>query len=155
MKQFAIALAAILATSAFAQEDGEDDERPFVLKLAYAAPENLFLGLEADNPVTLALPRRRCERGGTLAGWLLDDLAEDADSVDYDDFSINVITKEGNRGKSRSFYEFVPAADGILGEVQDITFTYTCGERDEDGNEVVTSTDQITIGVAVTGDSAL
>ena len=52
MKQFAIAFAAILATSAFAQEE----ERPYVLKLAYESADNLYLGLEVDNAVKLTLP---------------------------------------------------------------------------------------------------
>ena len=54
MKQFAIAFAAILATSAFAQD--AEEERPFILKLAYESADNLHLGLEVGNAVKLDLP---------------------------------------------------------------------------------------------------
>ena len=75
MKQF-IAFAAILAVSAFAQEDDAEEqkqERPFALNVSYANEDEMFLGLEMNNAVTLRLPKARAPRGSGIecSGWQL------------------------------------------------------------------------------------
>ena len=98
MKQFAFALAALLSTSALAGGD-----KPFVVKLAYESPEDLFLGLEVDNAATLKLP---CAgRGRTdCTGWELS--ATKNPAAGFDDFEITKIEKTW-RTKTFHYYEFL------------------------------------------------
>ena len=124
MKQFAIALAALLATSASAQrpQPDEDEERPFVMKVLYDSPENAFLGLELGNPATLILPKAF---GRDCSGWQLAD-----NSLSYADFAINEVDIEvGQRGKTITTFEFV--ADDASGAEADVLFDNTCSEYDD------------------------
>ena len=140
MKQFAIAFAAILATSAHAQRDqGEEGERPFMLKLVYENAEDLYLGLEVGNPATLILPKVFGGRGSDCTGWQLDD-----NSIAYDDFEIEELEREvGSRGKIITTFRF--AADVASGAEADVLFNNTCGEIDENGDYL----DQLSVRVAV------
>ena len=86
MKQFAITFAAIFAATAFAQE--EEEEKPFAIAVSYADDQNIFLGLEVDNPATIKLPRSCSARAARQAeiecsGWQLFD-----ENAAYTDFSI-------------------------------------------------------------------
>ena len=120
MKQFATALAALLATSASAQ--APDQERPFVMKVIYDAPEDAFLGLELGNPATLIMPKAF---GRDCAGRQLDDA-----SLEYDDFMINEVEREvGNRGKVITTFQFV--AEDASGAEADVLFSNTCSELDD------------------------
>ena len=76
MNKFLTAFAALLATTATAT---------FKLETSFANEEEIFIGVEPDNPITLKLPRTKppahmcieCE------GWQLQD-----DSAVYADFTI-------------------------------------------------------------------
>ena len=84
MKQFAFGLAALLATSVMAQEDsGEMEEKPLKLTLSYSSNDELFLGLEMDNPVRVDLPCSKSRRI-ECTGWELLD-----DTIEYNDFFIS------------------------------------------------------------------
>merc|ERR1712150_33834 len=98
MKQFAFALAALLSTSALA-----DGHKPFVVKLAYESPEDLFLGLEVGNAATLKLPCAKGGRGSECTGW---QLSATKNPVEFDDFDIAVIEKTW-RTKTFQYYEFL------------------------------------------------
>ena len=52
MKQYLTALTAFLATTAAAQ-------KPFELETTFNNEDEIFLGMELDNPVTLKLPRTK------------------------------------------------------------------------------------------------
>ena len=129
MKQFAIAFAAILATSVYAQRgQDEEAERPFMLKLVYENADSAYLGLEVDNPVTLILPKVFGGRGSDCTGWQLDD-----NSIEYDDFWINEVEREvGNRGKIITTYQFT--GESASGAEADVLFNNTCSEVDDNGN---------------------
>ena len=74
MKYFTTYLAAtmLLATSVFAQLERQ---KPFALTVSHENEEEIFMGIEIDNPVTLKLPKVRAPRGsGTqCTGWQLAD----------------------------------------------------------------------------------
>ena len=139
MKQFAIAFAAILATSAYAQRDQDDEaERPFMLKLTYENADSAYLGLEIDNPVTLLLPKVG-GRGSDCAGWQLAD-----NSIVYDDFFIDEVEREvGSRGKIITTYRFT--GDNLSGAEADVLFNNTCSEVDESGDYA----EQVSVRVVV------
>ena len=130
MKQFAFALAALLSTSALAQEE----EKPFVVSLGYAssADFDLSLDLELDNPVTFKLPCAR-SREIECTGW---ELA--APDTVYADFTVTRMEREvGRRGKVISYYEFL--ADGAtLADGESVTFANTCAGMDAEGNYLET-----------------
>ena len=69
MKQFVAAFAAILATTAVAKK------RPFNLNVTYADEDEIFLGIEIDNPATVRMPRAKAPAGSgiTCTGWQLAD----------------------------------------------------------------------------------
>ena len=78
MKQFLTALATFLATTATA-------ERPFELETTFTNEEEIYLGLEIGNAVTLKLPRAKAPHDMCIecTGWQLVD-----NSVTYTDFTI-------------------------------------------------------------------
>ena len=79
MKQFAIAFAAIIATSAMAQVT-----ETFAMSVSYSVEP--YLALQIGNDATVKLPRARAPRGSDIvcSGWQLVDSAD----LDYEDFQI-------------------------------------------------------------------
>ena len=134
MKYFATTLAAtmLLATSVFAQQSRE---KPFALTMSHENEEEIFVGIEIDNPVTLKLPRVRAPRGsGTqCTGWQLADEDEE-----YDDFDIEVVS--GRR--STSFVLTAIQATQQNGDY--VQFVNTCSA---DENGVPQETREILVGV--------
>ena len=96
MKQFAFALAALLSTTAMA------DNKPFFVSVGYAssADFDLSLDLELDSPVTFKLPCAG-RRGSACTGW---ELAEP--DATYTDFTVTRVEKGRRRRKVKSYYEF-------------------------------------------------
>ena len=102
MKQFAFGLAALLATSVMAQEDsGEMEEKPFKLTLSYSSIDELFLGLEMDNPVRVDLPCAKSRRT-ECTGWELLD-----DTIEYNDFYITREVSTNRRGDEVHHFVFL------------------------------------------------
>ena len=141
MKQFAFGLAALLATSLVKAQNEEDNTslKPFAMTLTYSSIDELFLGLEMDNVMTLDLPHgrsKRSKRGSDsdeaevqCTGWEL----LNPEAV-YDDFYITRVEKEGYRGKLTHNFEFI-ADDASNVDGQDVIFENNC-KQDEDGNNV-------------------
>ena len=124
MKQFVIAFAAILATSAFAQD--AEVERPYILKLAYDSADAAYLGLEVGNSVSLELPGCGKSQGVTeCSGWQL--------VGDYTaaDFAVSAFERPvGRGGKTIRAFEFlgeIPSAASL-----DVQFENDC-KLDADG----------------------
>ena len=124
MKQFAIAFAAILATSAFAQEE----ERPYILKLAYASADDLHLGLEVGNPVKLNLPGCDFRSSGECTGW---HVVGDASAAvhEFSDFTVTEVDRT-RRGRTTRAFEFVGISASVAGV--DVEFENDC-RQDENG----------------------
>ena len=125
MKQFAIAFAAILATSAFAQEE---EERPYILNLAYASADNLYLGLEVGNPVKLNLPGCDFRSSGECTGW---QVVGDASAAvhEFSDFTVTEVDST-RRGRTTRAFEFVGISASVAGI--DVEFENDC-RQDENG----------------------
>ena len=130
MKQFAFGLAALLATSVMAQEESEEMEKPFKLTLSYSSIDDLFLGLEVDNPVRVDLPCAKSRRI-ECTGWELLD-----DSITYDDFIITREVTTNSRGHES--HHFVFTADGANDiDGAEVIFENTCKQDDLGNNEQV------------------
>ena len=70
MKQFAIAFAAILATSTYAMEG----EMPFMMTIAYDSHDDAYLGVEQGKTVKLMMPKQpmigpMSKMGLNCTGW--------------------------------------------------------------------------------------
>ena len=129
MKQFAIAFAAILATSAFAQDEAEQ-ERPFIMSLAYDSADDLYLGLEVANPVKLQLPGCGRRSGNAeCTGWQL--------VGDYSgaDFTVALVEETVGRKTIRAFaFEGIQASESGL----DVQFENDCKQDDTGSNVTAT-----------------
>ena len=85
--------------------------------------DEIFVGIEIDNPVTLNLPKVRAPRGSDTqcTGWQLDD-----ENEEYDDFDIEVVS-------SRRRTSFVLTATQATQQNGDyVQFINTCSV-DENG----------------------
>ena len=125
MKQFAIAFAAIIATSAMAQET-ERIEKPFAMSVSHSVEP--YLALQIGNDATVKLPRARAPRGSDIvcSGWQL----VDSTDLDYEDFQIIENIEEG-RGACSSYTFSADQATQLGGEYVD--FQNDCNV-DELGN---------------------
>ena len=105
-------------------------EKPFKLTLSYSSIDELFLGLEVDNPVRVDLPCAKSRRI-ECTGWELLD-----DSITYDDFIITREVTTNSRGhESHHFVFTADGADDIDGA--DVIFENTCKQDDLGNNEQV------------------
>ena len=121
MKQFLTSLATFLATTATAT-------RPFELETTFTNEEEISLGIEKDNAVTLKLPRAKAPHDMCIecTGWQLVDNA-----ATYTDFTIT----EEVVGKRTKFVLLASSSDEIGGEL--VAFENTCNV-DENGDSVET-----------------
>ena len=121
MKQFLSALTAFLATTA-------TDAKLFELETTFTNEEEIFLGVELDNPVHLKLPRAKPPHDMCLecTGWQLVD-----DTATYTDFEIAPVVI----GKRTKFVLTATGETNMDGEL--IEFENTCNV-DENGDSVET-----------------
>ena len=121
MKQFLSALTAFLATTA-------TDAKLFELETTFTNEEEIFLGVELDNPVHLKLPRAKPPHDMCLecTGWQLVD-----DTATYTDFEIAPVVV----GKRTKFVLTATGETNMDGEL--IEFENTCNV-DENGDSVET-----------------
>ena len=110
MKQFLTALATFLATTATA-------ERPFELCTTFANENEIYLGLEIGNAVTLKLPRAKAPDDMCLecTGWQLVD-----PEAEYTDFTVEAVVV----GKRTKFLLTAVGATEVTGEL--VEFENTC-----------------------------
>ena len=128
MKQFLSALTAFLATTA-------TDAKLFVLETTFTNEEEIFMGIELDNPVHLKLPRAKPPHDMCLecTGWQLVD-----DSVTYTDFEIAPVVV----GKRTKFMLTATGATNMDGDL--VEFENTCNV---DGNGDSVETKSILVSV--------
>ena len=121
MKQFLSTLTAFLATTA-------TDAKLFELETTFTNEEEIFLGVELDNPVHLKLPRAKPPHDMCLecTGWQLVD-----DTATYTDFEIAPVVV----GKRTKFVLTATGETNMDGEL--IEFENTCNV-DENGDSVET-----------------
>ena len=122
MKQFLSALTAFLATTA-------TDAKLFELETTFTNEEEIFVGIELDNPVHLKLPRAKPPQDNLClecTGWQLVD-----DSVTYTDFTIAPVVV----GKRTKFMLTATGETNMDGEL--IEFENTCNV-DVNGDSVET-----------------
>ena len=133
MKQFAITIAAIFAATAFAQADEEDNS--FSFGVSYEDGNDMFLGLDVGNPVTVKLPKscflRQARAAGLeCSGWQLGPNV----ALQQTDFLIEEIELQGRRDRVISALKFT-GQDETLESAVEIQLQDTCAVDDE-GNAV-------------------